>query len=712
MAQKNLKIVTTATKKSNTAPAKDSNKTSNFVDSYATFSKQSSKDEKSTTKKVLITPSMTRPIENFVIVWLDANINETQDHDKKIINNLRMVTQTVKTFTNATTCIDNLIQIEDEKVFLIVSDACDRAILSHLQCMPNVEAIYVFSRKKSMDETWMQEWSKIKGVFIQIENICHILKKDTRLCIKNLTPISIVTTSNISYRDVNELDQSFMYSQLLKEILFDLKYQADSKKELVDFCRNQYCDNATELKIVEEFDRNYEKHSPIWWYTRECFIYSMLNKALRTQDIEIIIKMGFFIRDLHVQIEQLHTAIKQRNSLTVYRGQGMLNNEFQRMRQSKGGLLSFNNFLSTSIDRNVSLQYATSAKYNPDLTAILFCMEIDPTITTTPFALLNNISYYSDTEKEVLFSMHTIFRIGDVEEIEKDLWQVQLTVTSDKDEQLKRLTERIRKEIGNGTGWYRLGQLMIKMGKLDKAQKISTALLNSASENDVRTIAICHHQLGCIHDEKGNLRDALSHYKISLDASLSYLSPNDPSLVSTYANIGSIYRKEGDLDTALEYFQRALNIDLHVTEPDQLNIATHYNNIGLIFKQQNNFEEALKHYERALEIKLNHLPPRHPSLAIAYSNISGIYQSRKDYSKALSFLEKALEIKQKSLPNNHPSLIMTYHNMATVLEGLHQYKEAIVNAEHALNIARQVFEPDHAEIKDNQEYLDKLRQKL
>ncbi|CAF4434233.1 unnamed protein product, partial [Adineta steineri] len=47
----------------------------------------------------------------------------------------------------------------------------------------------------------------------------------------------------------------------------------------------------------------------------------MLNKALRTQDIEIIIKMGFFIRDLHQQIELLHSATKNQGSLTVYRGQ-------------------------------------------------------------------------------------------------------------------------------------------------------------------------------------------------------------------------------------------------------------------------------------------------------------------------------------------------------------------------------------------------------
>jgi hypothetical protein len=93
-----------------------------------------------------------------------------------------------------------------------------------------------------------------------------------------------------------------MYLQLLKEILLEFPYNPISKKELGDFCRLHYADSPGELKVTDEFERDYARPSPIWWYTTECFTYSMLNKVLRTQDIEIILKMGFFIRDLHQQI--------------------------------------------------------------------------------------------------------------------------------------------------------------------------------------------------------------------------------------------------------------------------------------------------------------------------------------------------------------------------------------------------------------------------
>jgi hypothetical protein len=62
----------------------------------------------------------------------------------------------------------------------------------------------------------------------------------------------------------------------------------------------------------------------------------MLNRALRLMNVDIIIKMGFFIDH--------HSA----NSFTVYRGQDMSKVDFEQMVKTKGGLISFNNFLSTS----------------------------------------------------------------------------------------------------------------------------------------------------------------------------------------------------------------------------------------------------------------------------------------------------------------------------------------------------------------------------
>jgi hypothetical protein len=69
-------------------------------------------------------------------------------------------------------------------------------------------------------------------------------------------------------------------------------------KQIAEFCRDYYLDNHHELKIINEFEKTYYDHTPIWWYTRQCFLYLMINRALQTQDIEFIINMGSFIQEL------------------------------------------------------------------------------------------------------------------------------------------------------------------------------------------------------------------------------------------------------------------------------------------------------------------------------------------------------------------------------------------------------------------------------
>jgi hypothetical protein len=56
--------------------------------------------------------------------------------------------------------------------------------------------------------------------------------------------------------------------------------------------------------------------------TRDTFLYRLLNHALRLQEFYVIWKFGFFIKDLHQQLAQLHAETPLKNRPTVvYRGQ-------------------------------------------------------------------------------------------------------------------------------------------------------------------------------------------------------------------------------------------------------------------------------------------------------------------------------------------------------------------------------------------------------
>jgi hypothetical protein len=71
----------------------------------------------------------------------------------------------------------------------------------------------------------------------------------------------------------------------------------------------------------------------------------LVNEALRTVEVDLIIKMGFRIRDLYQDIAKLHLEqYGERSSFRFVhrvRGQGLSQTDFDQLMKTKGGLLSF-----------------------------------------------------------------------------------------------------------------------------------------------------------------------------------------------------------------------------------------------------------------------------------------------------------------------------------------------------------------------------------
>ncbi|CAF4303702.1 unnamed protein product, partial [Adineta steineri] len=444
------------------------------------------------------------------------------------------------------------------------------------------------------------------------------------------------------------------------------------------------------------FEKNYQAQSAIWCYT-SLNIYSMLNYALRTLDADIIITMGFFMCHLHQQIQQLHQ--QQFNTdhgepFIVYRGQGLMKSDFEKLLKLKGGLMSFNNFLSTSTDKEVSLQFADCALAMPDTVGILFIMSIDPCLKSTPFASIKDESYFKE-EDEILFSMHTVFRVSAIKQMDNknQLYQVELQLTSDDDEQLRLLTDRIREEAGSGTGWQRLGNLLLKIDQFNKAEELYKVLLEQTSDENEKQHY--YNQLGYVKDEQGNYEKAIWYYEQALEIDQKTLSSNQSSLATPYNNIGFVYDNMGEYSKALSYHEKALEIQQNTLPSNHSSLARSYNNIGAVYDSMGEYLKALLFYEKAFEIRQKSLPSNHPSLAASYNNIGLVYNKMGEYSKALSYYEKALEICQKSLPPNHSSLAIPYNNIGFVYDNMGEYSKALSFYEKALEICQKSLPSNH-----------------
>ena len=371
---------------------------------------------------------------------------------------LRRAVNSINTYTDGKQCVEFLEKMVEEKACMVISGSLGEHVVPRVHNMSQVDSIFIFCSNKKYHEGWAKEWPKIKGVFTEIGSICEALKKAAQQCEQDSMAISFVATSgDASKKNLDQLPPSFMYTQILKEILLSITFEQQHINEFVQYCREALAKNEDELKNVKKFEEQYRKQTPIWWYTFECFLYPMVNRTLRLLEADMIVTMGFFIVDLHRHIEQLHQeqfgGHHSGARFIVYRGQGLSKEDFEQMSQTKGGLICFNNFLSTSKDRNVSLHFAHGAITNPEMMGVLFIMTIDPTQSSTPFASITDVSYFKKTEEEVLFSMHTVFRIGEITPMDGNnrLFQVKLTLTSDNDTDLRVLTDRIREETVNPT---------------------------------------------------------------------------------------------------------------------------------------------------------------------------------------------------------------------------------------------------------------------
>ncbi|CAF3600405.1 unnamed protein product [Rotaria sp. Silwood1] len=648
---------------------------------------------------VTLPRSVRRTIQNFVLVWLDENIDVSKKDFQSSLKDLRHIVASITTFTNAQECFSFLSGIKNEKILMIVSDVMGQQIVPDIHAMPQLDSIYVLHGNQSVHDQWTKKTSKVKGVYAKIELIYDALKMDRERCDRAMISISF-----------NGIDTLFMYTQSLRETL--LETEDDDKRsirEFVEYCRLEDDIHKDEIQKIEQ---EYDRHTPIWWYTAPYFIKSMLNYGFRHMDVDVIFKMGFFIRHLHQHIESLHR--KQQSSKTatlgkfeVFRGQGLSEEAFENIKKTKGGLMSFNNFLATSRNRNISVKnFARPAAFDLNSVGILFVMTIDPAhclASSIPFAEVKNVGFSEDQGEEILFSTHTVFRIDRIERIEDKhtfrLWQIDLTLVGNQDKDFDKLGAQTHEEHSLAKGWPRLvknigfsedqGEEILfsthTVFRIDRIERIEDkhtfrlwqvdlTLVGNQDKDFDKLVAQTHEEHSLA---KGWPRLGLLLIKLEAFAKAEKLlhillqkATYDEDRADYNFYLGWMYYNMREYLIALTFYERALDIRRGMFHSNDRKLAQSYNGIGEVHNRMGEYLKALAFFEQALDILKITLLPNHPDLAYIYNNIGLVHDNMGDYSKALSFLEKALDMHQKSLPPVHPTIVKLKSNIENIKKKL------------------------------------------
>jgi hypothetical protein len=142
----------------------------------------------------------------------------------------------------------------------------------------------------------------VRSVFDCKDSLFQKLTSDITSVLGNLLPIRIFSQSNLTQKSVKDLTTEsarFLWFRLLIEVLINMEDSEEARNDLIEICRKQYKDNEVENRKIGDFEKMYTPDRAVSWYTRDSFVYRLLNKALRTENIDIIYKFRSFITDLN-----------------------------------------------------------------------------------------------------------------------------------------------------------------------------------------------------------------------------------------------------------------------------------------------------------------------------------------------------------------------------------------------------------------------------
>ncbi|CAF2108554.1 unnamed protein product [Rotaria magnacalcarata] len=652
-------------------------------------------------------------LETFSLLWLDAEINTTEEN-KHAQRRLRSIINHLKIFHDLHKCKKYIkSQSEHDRIVLTSSGRLGKELVPQIHDLPQLSSVYIYCKEKKLHKQWTQHFCKVNGVVVNLDDLVDRIKRDQKIREKYDQPMimNIYDNSRNPDKSTTELNGNFIHYLLLIDVLIRMKFSEKDKKTFIEFCKDKFSGNSLQLDLIREFEHDYKPNDAIWWYTRDGFLFNMLNKALRIQNTELLFLFRFFIHDLNQQLEknQCKTPIQ------VYRCQFISAEELRNLQRSRDQFISINSFISTTSDRSVALKFSNGSKLVNGFHRILFMIDVDPRkVRSKPFADISALSYFKD-ESEVLFMVGCIFRLMNIRWDDKDkLWIIQMQLAGNEQNDLKDLFHHMREEYGGGESEADLlsyGDILYHMGKYDLAEKIYSDLRERCSTNDDSYDHLCF-SLAVAHKERKDFNRSLRWFHRALDRKMR-TNPSDLLYIAgLQCSIGNIHMEKKNYTQAMEYYNKAMKLYKRENATNHASMASLYHGFARIFYFQKQYSDALNYHQESLNIQQKHLPDNHPDMAVNYSGMGDIYFSLCEYQNAMEYYRRSFDIRKKSLPHQHPNIALSHQNIGKVYEAINKQNDALEHYQKAFRIYRYSLAADHLDVIDIKKDIERVTAKL
>jgi tetratricopeptide (TPR) repeat protein len=466
---------------------------------------------------------------------------------------------------------------------------------------------------------------------------------------------------------------------------------------MIEVCRQYYRGHTKQLRLIDEFERDYRPEKAIRWYTKQSFVYKLVNKALRSEDIDQLHIFRFFIGDLSESLAREHEKMLSSDEeiLTLYRGVKLDREEFDQLKENQGKLISTNGYLSTSRLRSPALAFAMKPSKRINAIPVLFEIQcvVKELGKTVIFADIAQFSDYPK-EQEVLFDLSAAFKLESIEQ-DGEIKIIKISATKDGETITKHYIEETHRQTEEKSVGIVFGRLMCNLGEYDKSQKYFEQLLKDPNGEDVAWI---EYNIGRALDFKGEWNVAREYYDHAYDRMIKAEPARIKDSVYVLNNIGNILDSQGKYNEALDYHQRALKIREKYYPSGHVDIADSLNNIGAILHSQAKYDEALDYFQRALKMREKYYPSDHVDIATSHNNIGAILHRQAKYDEALDYYQRALNMREKYYPSGHVDLAANLNNIGAILDSQGKYIEALDYHQQALKMRENYYPSGHVDI--------------
>lgn len=594
-----------------------------------------------------------RNLESSILIWLTANpIPTTLDRLRKTIDYVEML-------NTPDACTEYIEQVEDDA------------------------QIYVFTEMPFVSNKAQVYFHETKGNDENMDTVIQAIQTDHDA---QLNPFGMNIFKQSTH---SQLNSEFLWFQRVLGVLIDTDDREKAKLNFIEMYKRYYNGNRLKEAKIEEFKNTYQSENALQWYTRECFFFDVLNKALRIQDIDVLFSLRFFLKDMLDQLQARYKKVSHDIDMTVYRGQTISAEELQLIKENVGHLISLNSFISATSESEVAMGFSMSG--DPSGKHIVFHIKVDKSVKNSkPFADISAISQFTH-EREVLFMAGSIFEIKNIHFNESfGMWIIELNLCDDNVYELNDVYETDRTVVSNEKSPFSLAAVLLRMNMHEKAQKYYQQLLDEGSMNDISNtelITNCYWGLSNVYRKKGDPDIALAYSRLAIEQ----CQDQPDLLLRSYKYISFNYLDIHLDEEALEYQMKTLQIQ-QTMNADQDQIADTLYNIGAIYcaSLKSNDSHGLDYFVQALKIyeSLN----KYDDIIRCYHAIGDIHLRRKDKQLALNYHLKAFELVNAYYSSYLPSRILAFEYLANTYKSMRNYEQAITCYNEALN-AKLKYEP-------------------